>query len=146
MNSNNDNFLGDNKEINDVFNITRNSYFFIQVKNDYNDFKEKIKKNNYIIDKNLISTLIEEVIDIKSKIRNETISQEINILPKYYTALENLKEINLEKSSYAQNIKYIFEKYDGKKCITLKYIQKEYEIKYNKKISLMTISWVLKNI
>ena len=78
------------------------------------------------------------------KIRNEIISQEINILPKYYTAFENLKEINFEKSSYAQNIKYIFEKYDGKKFITLKYIQREYEIKYNKKISLMTISRVLK--
>ena len=64
MNSNNDNFLGDNKEINDVFNITRNSYFFIQVKNNYNDFKEKINKKNNIIDKNLISTLIEEVRDI----------------------------------------------------------------------------------
>jgi len=132
------------KKINDVFDITKQCYFFIKVKNETGKFKSRIKEDKTIINNNSLLILKKEIEDIKKNVEDEIEGKQINILSNYYNSLLNLKEINKEKSCYAQNIKEIIDNYRGEKCITLKHIQQEYLLRYHKRLSLMTISRILR--
>ena len=139
------NFIGDNiKKIENVFDICKDSYFFIQVKNEVEKFKSNLIKNKINYNNDSLICLKKEISDITKNEDNKKEDNKINILSAFYDSINNIKEIDKEKSVYAQNIKIIFDNYNSEKCITLKYIQKEYEFRYHKHLSLMTISRILR--
>jgi transposase len=132
------------KEIFKVFDIGKNTFFFIQVKNQVEIFREKIMFDIIIPNNNHIKILKEEVNLISLEINNEEDLNEISITTKFYNSLSSLNEISKENSVYAKNIKEILMDYHGEKIISLKYIQLQYLSKFKQHLSLMTISRILR--
>lgn len=139
------NLVDDNiKKIDNVFDISKDSYFFIQVKNEVENFKSNIIKNKIIVNNDFIISLKKEISNIKINEDTQLEESKINILSNFYDSIDNIRESNKANSVYAQNIKAIFENYNSEKSITLKYIQQEYELRYHKHLSRMTISRILR--
>jgi len=141
--------IEDNKtktnEINNIYDISKETYFFIQVKTQIEKFVSGIDKNKIIPDINYINIIKEELNEMKTRLKNNYIDNNIEIKKEFYDALINLKEKNKENSYYAKRIKEIYDDYKGEKKITLKNIQIQYQQKNNQYISLMTISRILRN-
>lgn len=133
------------REIFNVSDICENSFFFLQVNKNVNEFY-----NNVILDKKIpnqehINILKEEFHNVELEILEDNKEEKlIKILPDFYMAIDGLKEIPKENSLYAKRIKSILIQYSDKKVITLKIIKMKYEIIYKEKISLITISRILR--
>lgn len=133
------------KEVFDVNEISKDSYFCILVKNNVKKIKNLIKSTNYIPNDLHVKLLKEKINEQQDLEKNENGQKDILILSNFYKVLSNLKEINKENSGYAKKIKEILNAKKGKKVISLKYIQNQYKLKYKKYISLMTISRILRH-
>ena len=132
-------------EINNIFDISKETYFFIQVKTQIEKLVSGIDKNKIIPDINYINIIKEELNEMKTRLKNNCADNDIEIKREFYDALINLKEMNKENSYYAKKIKEIYDEYKGEKKITLRNIQIQYKQKNNQYISLMTISRILRN-
>ena len=139
------NILKSLKKVNDVFNISHDVYFFIQVNKHIYNIQKELKENINFINQNFVDILKKEIQLVKLSVESENNDNKIMVLPQFYNQLINLKEIPKDKSKYAIKIKKILSEYKGIKTITLKIIQEKYKALFNEKISLMTISRVLKN-
>ena len=81
---------------------------------------------------------------ISENINNQTFSNNITLSNEFYNAFKSLNEIKKDESSLAKNIKQIIDNNKGKR-LTLKFIADEYRKTFNKNLSLMTISRVMRN-
>lgn len=138
--------LGDNnslKEIFNVFNISENTFFNIKMTQQINNLKESLKLNS-IPNNNDINTLNNEINNIIREIKFSEDKNNLQVLPQFYTKLQNLKEIDKGNSLYALRVKRIIEEYNSEKSISLSYIKNKYKVLFGKDISLMTVSRILR--
>ena len=119
-----------------LFNVTKYNTFIYGIDN-INDIKINTEEIN------LLKEQIDECNSIKSK---NTKSVVIEISPEFFDFFTKIKKHDLTKSEYAIKIKAILNDLkNSSKNVTLKQIAKDYEKKYLKKISLSTVSRILKN-
>ena len=135
--------LEEPKEIFSISEICTNSFFCIQINKQLNNLKEDIIKKTFP-NENDIHILNEEINLYENKIKLTEKEKVFDILDYFYDSLNNLNEIPKQNSDYAIKIKSIIDEYTGIKAITLKYIKNKYKELYNKEISLMTISRILR--
>lgn len=135
--------MNNSKQIFNIFDINDDCYFNIQVKNQINNLINEIKNENFPKD-TYINILSDEIEKIKNEIKELDNSNFLEILPFFYNKLINLKEISRAESEYGLKIKKIYDEYNGKKTITLKYIKNKYKELYSKDISIMTISRIMR--
>lgn len=133
------------KEVFEVNEISKNTYFCIQVKNNVKNIKNLIKNKNFIPNDSHIKLLKEKIHEQQNLENEENDQNDILILSNFCKVLNNLKESDKEKTEYAKKIKEILKEKKDKKVTSLKYIQSQYKSKYKKKISLMTISRILRH-
>ena len=130
-------------EIFKLSDININSFFCIQITKQINYLKDEIKGRNLLND-NDISILNQEINNYETLINTNEGKNVSKILTTFYDAISNLNEIPKQNSDYAKKIKKIIDEYKGPKTITLKYIKDTYKEFYNKDISLITISRILR--
>ena len=119
-----------------LFNVTRYNNIIHGITN-LNDIK--LNKNEII----LFQSELEKYKSINSK-NNKKIS--INIIPEFFKFFNEIKKNDLKNSEYAKRVSFIINHLKQNKInITLKQISKQYQIFYGKKISISTISRILKN-
>ena len=119
-----------------LFNVTRYNNIIHGITN-LNDIK--LNKNEII----LFQSELEKYKSINSK-NNKKIS--INIIPEFFKFFNEIKKYDLKNSEYAKLVSFIINHLKQNKInITLKQISKQYQIFYGKKISISTISRILKN-
>ena len=119
-----------------LFNVTRYNNIIHGITN-LNDIK--LNKNEII----LFQSELEKYKSINSK-NNKKIS--INIIPEFFKFFNEIKKYDLKNSEYAKRVSFIINHLKQNKInITLKQISKQYQIFYGKKISISTISRILKN-
>ena len=84
--------------------------------------------------------------NVKSELKKESMNC-INILPEYYTTLNNNFKLREEiKTNYSNSIREIISLLKAKKMkITLNNISKEYRNLHNKSISIMTVSRIMRH-
>lgn len=130
-------------EIFNVFNISQNNYFNIQIIKQLDNLKQALKNKKFPsnIDLNILNN---EINNINKEITYSEKINQLEILPEFYSKLINLKEMDKSKSFYATRIKRIMEEYNLEKSISLSYIKNKYKELFNQDISIMTISRVLR--
>ena len=118
-----------------LFNVTKYNNFICGIDN-LNDIKINIEEIN------LLKEQIDECNSIKSKNSKSVV---IEISPEFFDFFTKIKKYDLTKSEYSIKIKAILNDLkNSNKNVTLKQIAKDYEKKYHKKISLSTVSRILK--
>ena len=137
------NIKEEKQEIFKLSDININSFFCIQITKQINYLKDEIKGRNLLND-NDISILNQEINNYETLINTNEGKNVSKILTIFYDAISNLNEIPKQNSDYAKKIKKIIDEYKGPKTITLKYIKDKYNEFYNKDISLITISRILR--
>ena len=137
------NIKEEKQEIFKLSDININSFFCIQITKQINYLKDEIKGRNLLND-NDISILNQEINNYETLINTNEGKNVSKILTTFYDAISNLNEIPKQNSDYAKKIKKIIDEYKGPKTITLKYIKDKYNEFYNKDISLITISRILR--
>lgn len=137
------NIKEEKQEIFKLSDININSFFCIQITKQINYLKDEIKGRNLLND-NDISILNQEINNYETLINTNEGKNVSKILTIFYDAISNLNEIPKQNSDYAKKIKKIIDEYKGPKTITLKYIKDTYKEFYNKDISLITISRILR--
>lgn len=119
-----------------LFNVTRYKNLLNGIKN-LND----IKPNKTEI--NIIKNEIELCKNVNVKNLNPKV---ILVNQEFYSSIKTMKKNNLQNSDYGKEIKFILDYLKNKKDrITLKKISEKYYYFYKKKISICTVSRVLKN-
>lgn len=117
--------------------------FFIEITK-YNSFINNISNINDLIPCTKRINIIQQKMElIKEKSLPNSGLNKIAILEKFYKSLDNYFEIKKNNSEFAVNVKNILDDF-GNERITLKLIQEEYLSRYQKKLSLMTISRILR--
>lgn len=112
-------------------------------------FKYLIKNikdlNEIQVTKDEINKLNKEIKNIKFLTENKK-NRVVDILPEFQMALNSYKEIDLSLSKYATQIREIYlNLLENEQKISLEKIKLNYYEKYNKQISIMTISRNLRN-
>lgn len=129
-----------------IMNFTRADYYLFNVTRFNNIIHGITNLNDIKLNKKeiiLFQSEIEKYKLIDSK-NNKKIS--INIIPEFFKFFNEIKKYDLKNSEYAKRISFIINHLKKNKInITLKQISKQYQIFNGKKISISTISRVLKN-
>ena len=114
-----------------------------------NKLKGILKKIKSLEELNITNKDIEcikkEILEQSNQISETDKEDSTEMLPFFYEMFKNLKEIPRNESNNAIRIKRIIEDYSGDKRLTLKMIALIYEKEYSKKISLMSVSRILRN-
>lgn len=119
-----------------LFNVTKYNNI-IQGISDLNDIKINADELN------IFKLEVDKCNANKINIQNKII---IKIIPEYYDFLNKIEKQDLKKTEYAKKIKFIINYLNSEnKKATLKLIAKYYEEFYEKKISITTVSRILKN-
>ena len=92
-----------------------------------------------------IEYIKKEILEQSNQISETGKEDSTEMLPFFYEMFKNLKEIPRNQSNNAIRIKRIIENYNGEKRLTLKMISLIYEKEYSKRISLMSVSRILRN-
>ena len=101
--------------------------------------------NELKLDEEQIELLLTDIKNCKTQDKELLNPIQIKILPLFFDTLNNIQYPDLKKTQYAINISNIMMKIKKNNGLpTLKKISKEYEEKYNKSISISTVSRVLK--
>lgn len=137
------------KTNNDIkFNICnftpKNFYLFIVPR--YNSFLFGIKNLNSIKPNyEEIDNIEKEINECVNKYQNKNNIKSINIMPNFYKIFKDMKKIDTKNSEYGKNIKFIIDILKkNNEIITLKKIAEKYNQLFNIKISITTVSRVLK--
>lgn len=119
-----------------LFNVTRHKNLLLGI-NDLNEIKLNQEEINFL--QSEIDTC--ESINIKNQKKLS-----IKIIPEFFEILRKINKYDLKNSEYAKKITFIISELKKKNItITLKQIAKQYEGFYGKKISISTVSRILKN-
>lgn len=119
-----------------LFIITRFKYVLSGI-NDYNRIKPT---------KEEVISLQKEIDECTTNNQNNKNLRVIQIKVKFYDIFENMKPNDLRYTEYGKKISFIIQILKEKKeKITLKKIAEHYLLSYNKKISISTVSRILKN-
>ena len=124
-------------------NYVIDNSFFIPLTN-YKAFIKNIDPQKDLINGSELITVLENKLNKVSEIiSNQSSENSINIAKEFYSAFISLKELKKANSNISKNISQIISNYSGKR-LTLKLIAEEYEKTHNRRLSLMTLSRVMR--
>ena len=129
------NIINYNKKDSFFFDVTKFLLLIYKIF-DYNELKYEGE------DILIINKEINESISFKNNIKGD---KKIDVLPEFYENYQSMILMNKTNSSYAKKIKSIINEINIKERLSLRKIKTKYEEKFKMKISISTISRVMKN-
>ena len=123
-------------------NFDKKDTFFIEIPKYIKFFPEICLNNNLTLNENDTKLINDKIISIKEFI-NKNSDDNFDVIKEFANNLCSWTELSKENSKYALEIKNIIDLFKGER-FSLKSIQNKYSALYNKNISKMTISRVLR--
>lgn len=127
-----------------IINFINEDSFFFQVTRPKSILPNSMDGIDLEINDEDLNIIKNEISKISSTIEKEKKIVKIEVIPFFLDKLNNLQEIERNKSIYSERIQKIIKEYTGQKRLTLKMISLLYLKNFLEPISQMTVSRVLR--